>query len=216
MTSTSCLRWLRAEMQHSGLKWVTFRRTVFWFSPWELSLVCFIFYLSFFYCSATFLCCSWFFFFPELPPSTPSPESIRHTESASPMRGSASDGDSLFSQDLGEDSVFNNKVGADLHCVSHITQLCLFSKQSCYLFCFYVFLPSEEPLTCASARWSGYVIRLIFSGDLLYAQHLAPLTSCHVTWADQWAKAIIMTSSSDMLPPFFPPPLSFPVDFSTP
>ncbi|XP_051739351.1 A-kinase anchor protein 13 isoform X7 [Ctenopharyngodon idella] len=45
----------------------------------------------------------------EFPPSTPSPESIRHTESASPMRGSASDGDSLFSQDLGEDSVFNNK-----------------------------------------------------------------------------------------------------------
>ncbi|XP_067235199.1 A-kinase anchor protein 13 isoform X5 [Chanodichthys erythropterus] len=45
----------------------------------------------------------------EFPPLTPSPESIRHTESASPMRGSASDGDSLFSQDLGEDNVFNNK-----------------------------------------------------------------------------------------------------------
>ncbi|XP_056595354.1 A-kinase anchor protein 13 isoform X3 [Triplophysa dalaica] len=45
----------------------------------------------------------------EFPPSTPSPESVRHTESASTMRGSASDGDSLLSQDLGEDSVFNNK-----------------------------------------------------------------------------------------------------------
>lgn len=158
------------------------------------------------------------FFSPEFPPSTPSPESIRHTESASPMRGSASDGDSLFSQDLGEDSVFNNKVGADLHCVSHITQFCVcFWSSVAICFCFYVSLPSEEPLTCASARWSGYVIRFIFSGDLLYAQHLAPLTSCHVTWADQWAKAIIMTSSSDMLPPFFPTSSkSFPVDFSTP
>ncbi|KAL1247318.1 hypothetical protein QQF64_022694, partial [Cirrhinus molitorella] len=46
----------------------------------------------------------------EFPPSTPSPETVRHTESASTMRGSASDGDSLFSQDLGEDSVFNNKA----------------------------------------------------------------------------------------------------------
>ncbi|KAA0724555.1 A-kinase anchor protein 13 [Triplophysa tibetana] len=45
----------------------------------------------------------------EFPPSTPSPESVRHTESANTMRGSASDGDSLLSQDLGEDSVFNNK-----------------------------------------------------------------------------------------------------------
>ncbi|XP_067292548.1 A-kinase anchor protein 13 isoform X3 [Pseudorasbora parva] len=45
----------------------------------------------------------------EFAPSTPSPESKRHKESASPMRGSASDGDSLFSQDLGEDFVFNNK-----------------------------------------------------------------------------------------------------------
>ncbi|CAM4734240.1 unnamed protein product [Leuciscus chuanchicus] len=45
----------------------------------------------------------------ELPPSTPSPESVRHKESASPMRGSVSDGDSLFSQDLGEDIIFNNK-----------------------------------------------------------------------------------------------------------
>ncbi|XP_057185247.1 A-kinase anchor protein 13 isoform X2 [Triplophysa rosa] len=45
----------------------------------------------------------------EFPPSTPSPERVRHTESASTMRGSASDGDSLLSQDLGEDSVFNNK-----------------------------------------------------------------------------------------------------------
>ncbi|KAI2648487.1 A-kinase anchor protein 13 [Labeo rohita] len=46
----------------------------------------------------------------EFPPSTPSPETVRHTESASTMRGSASDGDSLFSQDLAEDSVFNNKA----------------------------------------------------------------------------------------------------------
>ncbi|XP_077066494.1 A-kinase anchor protein 13 isoform X12 [Siphateles boraxobius] len=45
----------------------------------------------------------------EFPPSTPSPESVRHKDSASPMRGSVSDGDSLFSQDLGEDIVFNNK-----------------------------------------------------------------------------------------------------------
>ncbi|XP_056106774.1 A-kinase anchor protein 13 isoform X8 [Rhinichthys klamathensis goyatoka] len=45
----------------------------------------------------------------EFPPSTPSPESVRHKESASPMRGSVSDGDSLFSQDLGEDIVFNIK-----------------------------------------------------------------------------------------------------------
>ncbi|KAK7121702.1 hypothetical protein R3I93_022706 [Phoxinus phoxinus] len=42
-------------------------------------------------------------------PLTPSPESVRHKGSASPMRGSVSDGDSLFSQDLGEDIVFNNK-----------------------------------------------------------------------------------------------------------
>lgn len=46
----------------------------------------------------------------EIPSLTPSPESIRHKESPSTMRGSASDGDSLFSQDLGEDSVFNNKA----------------------------------------------------------------------------------------------------------
>ncbi|XP_056307645.1 A-kinase anchor protein 13 isoform X4 [Danio aesculapii] len=46
----------------------------------------------------------------EVPSLTPSPESIRHKESPSTMRGSASDGDSLFSQDLGEDSVFNNKA----------------------------------------------------------------------------------------------------------
>ncbi len=85
-------------------------------------------------------------FFPEFPPSTPSPESVRHKDSASTMRGSASDGDSLFSQDLGEDSAFNNKVGVDLSCVSHITQFCVcFLKQSCYLFCFYVSLPCEEP-----------------------------------------------------------------------
>lgn len=71
MTSTSCLRWLRAEIQHNGLKWVTFRRSVFWFSPWELSLVCFIFYLLFFYCSSTFWCCSWFFFFPQNSPLRP-------------------------------------------------------------------------------------------------------------------------------------------------
>ncbi|XP_043084190.1 A-kinase anchor protein 13 isoform X3 [Puntigrus tetrazona] len=46
----------------------------------------------------------------EFSPSTPSPESVLHKDSASTMRGSASDGDSLFSQDLGEDSVFNNKA----------------------------------------------------------------------------------------------------------
>lgn len=213
MTSTSCLRRLRAEMQHNGLKWVTFRRSVFWFSPWELSLVCFVFYL-FFYCSSTFFCCSCFFF-PEFPPSTPSPESIRHTESASPMRGSASDGDSLFSQDLGEDNVFNNKVGADLRCVSHITQLCLFSKQSCYLFCFYVSLPSEEPLTCASARWSGYAIRLIFSGDLLYASCSTDIMSCDVS------RSVGQGHNYDLIlrhaSSFFPTSSkSFPVDFSTP
>ncbi|XP_051978846.1 A-kinase anchor protein 13-like isoform X2 [Xyrauchen texanus] len=44
----------------------------------------------------------------EFPPSTPSPESV-HKESASTMRGSASDGDSILSQDLGEDNVFNIK-----------------------------------------------------------------------------------------------------------
>ncbi|XP_051548988.1 A-kinase anchor protein 13-like isoform X3 [Myxocyprinus asiaticus] len=44
----------------------------------------------------------------EFPPSTPSPESV-HKESASTMRGSVSDGDSIMSQDLGEDNVFNNK-----------------------------------------------------------------------------------------------------------
>lgn len=44
----------------------------------------------------------------EFPPPTPSPESMRHTESST-MRGSASDGDSLLSQDLSGDSVFNNK-----------------------------------------------------------------------------------------------------------
>lgn len=71
--------------------------------------------------------------------------------------------------------------------------------------------------TKRDARWSGYVIRLIFSGDDLLYTHLAPLTSCHVTWADQWAKATIMTSSSDMLPSFFPTSSkSSPVDFSTP
>ncbi|KTG04565.1 hypothetical protein cypCar_00009750, partial [Cyprinus carpio] len=46
----------------------------------------------------------------EFPPSTPSPETTHHKESASTMRGSASDDDSLFSQDLSEDSVFNNKA----------------------------------------------------------------------------------------------------------
>ncbi|XP_016122968.1 A-kinase anchor protein 13-like [Sinocyclocheilus grahami] len=46
----------------------------------------------------------------EFPPSTPSPESVRNKDSASTVRGSTSDGDSLFSQDLGEDSVFNNKA----------------------------------------------------------------------------------------------------------
>ncbi|XP_016359164.1 A-kinase anchor protein 13-like isoform X2 [Sinocyclocheilus anshuiensis] len=46
----------------------------------------------------------------EFPPSTPSPETVHHKESASTMRGSASDGDSLFSQDLSEDSIFNNKA----------------------------------------------------------------------------------------------------------
>ncbi|XP_059391815.1 A-kinase anchor protein 13 isoform X4 [Carassius carassius] len=46
----------------------------------------------------------------ETPPSPPSLGSVRHKDSASTMRGSASDGDSLFSQDLGEDSVFNNKA----------------------------------------------------------------------------------------------------------
>ncbi len=92
------------------------------------------------------LSCFFNSFYPELPPSTPSPESVHHKDSASTMRGSASDGDSLFSQDLGEDSAFNNKVGVDLSCVSHITQFCVcFLKQSCYLFCFYVSLPCEEP-----------------------------------------------------------------------
>ncbi|XP_016383730.1 A-kinase anchor protein 13-like [Sinocyclocheilus rhinocerous] len=46
----------------------------------------------------------------EFPPSTPSPETVHHKESASTMRVSASDGDSLFSQDLSEDSIFNNKA----------------------------------------------------------------------------------------------------------
>ncbi|KTF76676.1 hypothetical protein cypCar_00022438 [Cyprinus carpio] len=46
----------------------------------------------------------------EFPPSPPSPGSVHDKDSASTMRGSASDGDSLFSQDLGEDSVFNNKA----------------------------------------------------------------------------------------------------------
>ncbi|XP_065147649.1 A-kinase anchor protein 13 isoform X7 [Paramisgurnus dabryanus] len=46
----------------------------------------------------------------EFPPPTPSPESVRHEESASIMRGSVSDGDSLLSQDLSEDIVFINKA----------------------------------------------------------------------------------------------------------
>ncbi|XP_055049130.2 A-kinase anchor protein 13 isoform X2 [Misgurnus anguillicaudatus] len=46
----------------------------------------------------------------EFPPPTPSPESVRHEESASTMRGSVSDGDSLLSQDLSEDIVFTNKA----------------------------------------------------------------------------------------------------------
>lgn len=46
----------------------------------------------------------------EFHPPTPSPESVRHEESASTMRGSVSDGDSLLSQDLSEDIVFTNKA----------------------------------------------------------------------------------------------------------
>lgn len=82
-------------------------------------------------------------FFPEFPPSTPSPETVRHTESASTMRGSASDGDSLFSQDLGEDSVFNNKVGVD--CIAFpisSNSVFVFKAELLFVLFLCVFLPS--------------------------------------------------------------------------
>ncbi|XP_052400579.1 A-kinase anchor protein 13 isoform X5 [Carassius gibelio] len=46
----------------------------------------------------------------EFSPSAPLPETTHQKESASTMPGSASDDDSLFSQDLSQDSIFNNKA----------------------------------------------------------------------------------------------------------
>lgn len=144
MTSTSCLRRLREEMQHNGLKWLTL--TVFWFSPWESSLVC-LFYSSSVAIQHSHVVPDSPPPPPDIPPSTPSPESVRHKESASPMRGSVSDGDSLFSQDLGEDIVFNNKVGADLRCFHYHPILFVFEAELLFVLFLCVFT-KRNPRFC--------------------------------------------------------------------
>lgn len=127
------------------------------------------------------------------------------------MRGSASDGDSLLSQDLGEDSVFNNKVGLESSCV-HACCFCLCHPILCLHLtgCCY-FVSTRHPLTvplCVSpsARYSGYAMCHSLSGNFLYVYlSFASLTSHHVTQAERWARAAIMTSSSHASSPtYFP------------